>query len=114
MAKKPSEKEDESMETYNAKIVKCEDQHHIEFDIAGDVLRISMTEDLPNDVKMVFNKLIIKLKNGLFCFKLTDPESDIFSQIALEYITQLNSELSTVFKELQHHNLLSSTIATTK
>ncbi|OGU13735.1 MAG: hypothetical protein A2076_09945 [Geobacteraceae bacterium GWC2_53_11] len=66
----------------------------------------SLTEDLPNEIKAVFNQLILRLKMEHFNFNLADVDTDLFSQIAKEYIGQLNKELTTIYTELVHHGLL--------
>lgn len=94
------------METCNARVVKEEPNHYIELSLKQGALKISMTEDVPNDVKSIFNQLIVQLKSEQFNFNLIELGNDLFSQIAAEYITQLNNELTTVYKELEHHELL--------
>jgi len=95
------------MEVYNATVIKENEKVFLVFDLITEQLRIPITEDLPNDVKNVFNKLITKLKAGEISFNLMNPGTDLYSQVSIEYIDQLNSELSNVYKELVHHGLLS-------
>lgn len=97
------------METYNASVTNDESNHYLELDIKEKVLKIPLTKDLPNVVKDVFNELILRLKREHFRFELSETESDLFSQVSKEYIDQLNSELSAVYEELKHHNLLIET-----
>ncbi len=94
------------MEMYKATVVKEGDNHYIKLIVKSKTLSIPMTEDLPNEIKDVFNQLILLLKTEQFNFKCEDVESDLFSQVAVEYIKQLNKELNTVYSELSDHGLL--------
>jgi hypothetical protein len=99
-------KGEEYMEMYDAKMIKDGENHHLELNIKTFTLKISMTEDLPNEIKAAFNQLIHRLKIEHFNFDLGDVDTDLFSQIAKEYIGQLNKELTTIHTELAHHDLL--------
>lgn len=70
-----------------------------------DTLEIVLTEDKPNDVKNVFNNLLKELKKEEFNFSLTDDKEDLYYYIATEYISQLNSELSSIYKEIVDYDL---------
>lgn len=98
------------MEMYEAKMIKDGENHHLELNIKTNTLKISMTEDLPNEIKSAFNQLILRLKIEHFNFNLDDADTDLFSQIAKEYIGQLNKELTTIHTELTHHGLLSNPV----
>lgn len=99
-------KGEEYMEMYNSKMIKDGENVHLELDIKTATLKIPITEDLPNEIKAAFNMLILRLKIELFNFNLTDVDTDLFSQVAKEYIGQLNKELTTIHTELAHHGLL--------
>ena len=99
-------KGEEFMEIYEAKMIKDGENHYLELNIKIETLRISMTEDLPNEIKSVFNKLILRLKSEHFNFKLESVDTDLFSQVATEYIGQLNRELTAIHGELAHQKLL--------
>lgn len=99
-------KGEEYMEMYDAKMIKDGENHYLELNIKTATLKISMTEDLPNEIKATFNKLILRLKIEHFNFKLGEIDTDLFSQIAKEYIGQLNKELTAIHTELGHHKLL--------
>lgn len=95
------------METISAKVIKNEEQFYIEIDISSEEkVLIPMSEDKPNEVKVAFNRLILLLKDGLFEIVLTDVKGDLFSQVANEYINQLNRELGEVYGEMDEYNLL--------
>ena len=55
-----------------------------------------MSEDKPNEVKSAFNRLIARIKDGEFQIILAEIGDDLFSQVANEYITQLNREIKEV------------------
>ena len=94
------------MEMYDAKMINDGENHHMELNMKTATLKISMTEDLPNEIKATFNQLILRLKIEHFNFNLGDVDTDLFSQIAKEYIGQLNKELTTIHTELAHYGLL--------
>jgi hypothetical protein len=94
------------MEKYNAKIVREDAKASLLLEIPGKPLNIVLTEDKPNDVKNVFNDLLHQLKSGLFEFDLQSDKEDLFFFISKEYITQLNTELISVYNELNDYGLL--------
>lgn len=96
------------METHNATIERKDNSATLKLALGETVLEIVLTEDKPNDVKTVFNKLLEQLKSGEFDFKLSDEKKDLYFHICKEYITQLNSEIKSTFKELQDNGLLNS------
>ncbi|MDD5343391.1 MAG: hypothetical protein PHW12_03105 [Smithella sp.] len=68
-----------------------------------------LTKDEPNEIKKVFNELILHLKEGPLNFTLKEVEDgDLIYHVAKEYIKQLNTELTEVYKELEAHQLLDS------
>ena len=93
------------METHKATINR-EENTNIEFSINGKTLKINLTEDKPKEVKNTFNELLLELKKGEFNFELDDEEQDLFYHISNEYISQLNAELSSVYKELEDYDLI--------
>lgn len=93
------------MATNNATIERKEGSATLKLALGTTVLDIVLTEDKPNDVKSVFNKLLEHLKSGEFDFILTDDKEDLYFHICKEYITQLNAELKSTYKELQDNGL---------
>ena len=85
------------METHKAIISRPETKTSLCLLIGEKTLEINLTEDNPNDVKDVFNQLLLELKKGEFIFALEDSDEDLFYHICLEYISQLNAELSSIF-----------------
>lgn len=103
----PSEKEEKYMETHKATIKRLEEKTSLFLHIEErEELEIELTEDKPNEVKSVFNKLISYLKKGAFKFELEDDKEDLYFHICTEYIDQLNTELSSIHQELEDYELL--------
>ena len=102
----PSEKEEKFMEIFKALITRGDQDTILALHVNEEQLNITLTDDNPNNVKIVFNKLLKQLKNGVFNFELEDSKEDLFYHVSKEYITQLNAELSSVYKELEDYELL--------
>ena len=64
-----------------------EEKYFIKIQDNENTITIPISEDDPNVVKAAFNKLIERLRKGPFEIKLDKDGSDLFSQIAKEYIT---------------------------
>ena len=95
------------METHEATLKVVDSEHYLSLKIENDVLNVPLTKDEPNEIKKVFNELIIHLKKGLLKFTMTEEEDgDLIYQVAKEYVIQLNNELSEVYQELEHNQLL--------
>src|SRR5687767_3593406 len=94
------------METHKAAIVRGDVNTVLTLFIKETNLNIPLTEDKPNDVKGVFNKLLEHLKSGAFKFELDDAKDDLYHHICKEYLTQLNAEMVSVYKELEDYDLL--------
>lgn len=101
------EKGDKYMETHEAIVTEVDSEHCLSLKIGDTVLDVPLTKDEPNKIKKVFNELIIHLKKGPFNFSMAEKEDgDLIYQVAKEYVKQLNGELSEVYKELEHYQLL--------
>jgi len=96
------------MDIKNATIERNETHVTLKLTLGDEVLDIVLTEDKPNDVKNVFNKLLEQLKSGVFEFNLTDEKEDLFFHLCKEYITQLNTELKSTYKELEDNGLINT------
>lgn len=94
------------METYKATILRTDEKTVLSLTLGEKNLEIILTEDKPNDVKDVFNQLLIELKKGEFNFELVDSMNDLYFHISSEYISQLNIELSSIYNELRDYELL--------
>ena len=96
------------MDIKNATIERNETNVTLKLKLGDEILDIVLTEDKPNDVKNVFNKLLEQLKSGVFEFNLTDEKEDLFFHLCKEYITQLNTELKSTYKELEDNGLINT------
>ncbi len=94
------------MEIHKSTISREGEKATLVFSLPQGNLEIVLTEDKPNKVKKVFNQLILELKKGEFQFKLEDTKEDLYYHISKEYISQLNSELSSIYNELKDYDLL--------
>jgi hypothetical protein len=93
------------MVTHKTIIERTGDSAVLKLVLGSTDLNIVLTDDKPNDVKIVFNKLLERLKSEEFEFKLEDSKEDLYHHLCKEYITQLNVELKSIYKELQDHGL---------
>ena len=104
-----SEKEGKYMETHEAKVIVDGSEHILSLKINDSTLKLPLTKDEPNEIKRVFNELIIHLKKGPFEFSMVEKEDgDLVYHVAKEYIDQLNKELSEVYQELEAYHLIES------
>lgn len=94
------------METIKATIVNRDEKHFIEIKDSENTITVPISEDDPNVVKAAFNELIERLREGPFKIELDKDGSDLFSQIADEYIKQLNAELTEVYDELKREGFI--------
>ncbi len=94
------------METIKATVVQDKEKHFINIEDKEHPIRIPMSEDKPNDVKSAFNRLIARIKKGVFQIELTEVGEDLFYQVANEYITQLNREIQEVHGEMEQYGLV--------
>lgn len=94
------------METIKAIVEQVEEKHFINIGVGHEGIRIPVSDDKPNEVKSAFNKLIVRLKDGEFQIKLEGVGDDLFSQVASEYITQLNREIQEVHGEMKQFDLV--------
>lgn len=94
------------METIKATVENLDDKYFIKIKTEDDEISIPMSEDKPNEVKSAFNKIITRLKVGEFQIKLDEVRDDLFSQVANEYLTQLNREILEVRGEMKQYGLV--------
>jgi hypothetical protein len=94
------------MEAKKATIQREETNTYLILHLTDAEQKITLTDDNPNNVKAVFNVLLKELKKGSFKFELEDSTEDLYQHICMEYITQLNAEMITVYKELDEFELL--------
>jgi hypothetical protein len=94
------------METKKAIIKRQEQQTFLVLEGNNENFEIVLTEDNPNNIKNVFNNLIKDLKRGIFKFELNDDKPDMYHHICEEYLKQLNSEIETIYSDLQEYELV--------
>jgi hypothetical protein len=94
------------METVKATVAKHDEKYFIMIDIGEEEISIPISEDKANEVKGAFNKLITRIKHGEFKIELGEVGQDLFSQVAVEYITQLNREIQEVRGEMKGYGLI--------
>lgn len=98
------------MATHNATIDRKDNgSATLKLVLGTEELNIVLTEDSPNEIKAVFNKLLLQLKNDEIEFNLTDEKEDLYFHICKEYIAQLNAELKSTYTELKDNGLLNET-----
>ncbi len=94
------------MEMFSSTIRTIGENHSIELTIDQEKLLIPLTEDKPNEIKEVFNKLILHLKEKEFGFTFDKTESSLYFHIGEEYIKQLNQEMQSIRHELKDYDLI--------
>ncbi len=94
------------METIRATVQAVDEKQFVKIEAEGQDITIPMSEDKPNEVKSAFNKIIARIKGGMFQIELVEVGEDLFSQVANEYITQLNREIQEVFGEMEKYDLV--------
>ncbi len=94
------------METIRAKVVELDKKYFIRIEAADHPIKIPMSDDQANEVKRAFNRLIARIKGGEFQIELEEVGDDLFSQVANEYITQLNREIKEVHGEMDRYGLV--------
>jgi len=93
------------METIKAAVVQIEEKRFIEIRDGDSKIRIPISEDIPSEVKAAFNALIARIKTGVFKIELEGIGDDLFSQVAKEYLIQLNREIQEVHGEMEQYGL---------
>jgi hypothetical protein len=94
------------METTKAKVIQLEEKHYLAIGTGDGEIRIPLSDDKPNDVKSAFNKLLTRIKAGTFKIELEGVGDDLFSQVAKEYVGQLNKDLPTIRTEMEKRGLV--------
>ena len=94
------------METIRAAVECIDDKHFIKIEIGDEGITIPLSEDNPSEVKGAFNRIITRIKVGMFQIKLEEVGEDLFSQVANEYISQLNREIKEVHGEMKEYSLV--------
>lgn len=93
------------MEAVKASVVREGDKRFIKI-YFEDAILIPVSDDNANEVKRAFNRLIAHLRSGYFSLELEEVGEDLFSQVADEYVKQLNREMGEVHKEMVESGLI--------
>lgn len=93
------------MEAVKATVAQIDEKQFIKIELQDGAVLIPMSDDKADEVKSAFNKLIVRVKKGEFQVKLEGLGDDLFSQVANEYIKQLNREIKEIHAELKQHGL---------
>lgn len=94
------------METIKATVKNIDGKYFIKINTDSEEISIPMSEDKPNEVKSAFNKITSRIKVGEFQIELDDVGDDLASQVANEYLTQLNREIKEVRGEMEQYGLI--------
>jgi hypothetical protein len=93
------------METKKATIKREESNTYLVLEIGANPIQITLTDDNPNNVKLAFNLILKELKKELFEFELDDKTLDLYNNICVEYLSQLNAEMKSIRTELEEYEL---------
>ena len=104
--KKHLASEEKSMEKIKATVENIGDKYFIKIKTGAEEISIPMSEDKPNEVKSAFNKIITRIKAGEFQVELDKVGEELFSQVANEYLTQLNREIQEIHGEMKQYGLV--------
>ena len=94
------------METVEARVARIDEKFFIKIELQVGAVLIPMSDDKADAIKSAFNKLIVQIKKSEFQIKLEGVGDDLFSQVANEYVKQLNREIKEVHAELKQHGLI--------
>lgn len=100
------ENEEKFMETLKAEVAQEDDSRFIRITKDEAEIKIPLTEDNPNAIKSAFNELISLAKQDDLEIEMDEVGPDLFSQVASEYIAQLNREIQEVRREMQDIGLI--------
>lgn len=95
------------METLEAELVSKGEDFFIQINDEPRI-RIPISDDNANAVKSAFNLLIRRLRKGPLMITLKEAEKDLFYNVAVEYLEQLNRELAEVYEEMQQHGFINA------
>lgn len=94
------------METLKATVEEVDKKYFIKIKAGAEDISIPMSEDKPSEIKSAFSRIISRIKAGEFQIKLDEVKDDLFSQVANEYLSQLNREIQEVRKEMKQYGLV--------
>ncbi|MYE81913.1 MAG: hypothetical protein F4X36_08725 [Gammaproteobacteria bacterium] len=94
------------METISASVESHDNKHFIVVRDGDMEIVIPMSENKPKKVKSAFNKVILRIKSGEFQIKLEEVGDDLLSQVANEYIKQVNREIREIHGQMKDYGLV--------
>ena len=94
------------METLKAEVANEGESRFIRITNDETEIKIPLTEDNPNAIKSAFNELITLAKEDDLEIEMEEVGPDLFSQVASEYIMQLNREIQEVRREMEDIGLI--------
>lgn len=94
------------MVTVEAMVRSEGEKYFLDIAFPGDTVSLPLSEDSPNKVKSAFNRLIARVRESEFEIALKGLGEDLFSQVANEYVGQLNGEIAEMRAEMQTLGLL--------
>lgn len=94
------------MESLEAVVEEVDGKHHIRIGEGDNQILIPISEDQPKKVKKAFNRLIARVREGPFEIELKEVGQDLFSEVAEEYLKQLNREIAEVRDDMRDYDLL--------
>ncbi len=94
------------METLKAKVEQEDERRFIRITNDEAEIKIPLTENNSNAIKSAFNGLITWAKEDDLKIEMDEVDPDLFSQVASEYITQLNREIQEVRTEMGNCGLI--------
>lgn len=91
----------------DATIVEDGDNRTLQIGEGDSAIRIPLSEEDPTKVKAAFNRLLKRLREEEMRIEFVGSGDDLFSQVASEYIRQLNAEIREVRREMKRQGLTS-------
>lgn len=82
------------------------EKYFMEIVFLDEVVQFPISDDNPNKVKIAFNRIIERIRVSESRDRLGRVQDDLFSQVADEYIAQLNREVTEIRAEMKQLNLL--------
>ncbi len=93
------------MEAVKATVAQIDEKQFIRIELQDGAVLIPMSDDKADEVKSAFNKLIVRVKKGRIPSQARGYGRRPVSQVANEYIKQLNREIKEIYAELKQHGL---------
>lgn len=91
----------------DATIVEDGEKRTLRIGEGDSAIRIPLSEEDPTRVKAAFNRLLMGLREDDMKIEFVGSDDDLFSQVAREYVRQLNAEILEVRREMKRHGLTS-------